>query len=140
MLKPFKILLLVLMLIACFSMRLHGATFDEFAAAIHQVETGGRLGNIVGDNGHSLGPLQISRDYHADSGIRGDYVNVKNYVYACQVMRAYLARYAGDALKKNDWQTCARVHNGGPKGALKPQTIAYSRRVTNLLTVSSKVL
>ncbi|MEL0099922.1 MAG: hypothetical protein VW907_10230, partial [Opitutae bacterium] len=41
--------------------------------AIHQVETGGRLGAIKGDNGRALGPLQIHRAYWIDSGVEGKY-------------------------------------------------------------------
>ena len=32
---------------------------DELVKAIHKVESGGRVGKILGDNGRALGPLQI---------------------------------------------------------------------------------
>src|SRR3954470_21517792 len=35
-------------------------SFDQFVAAIHQVETAGNQGRLYGDGGRSYGPLQIS--------------------------------------------------------------------------------
>jgi hypothetical protein len=101
----------------------------KFISAIHQVETGGRLGAIVGDNGRSLGPLQISRKYWEDSGVAGTYKNVTNLAYATRVVTAYLRRHAAAALATGDVERLARVHNGGPQAHRKKSTLGYWRRV-----------
>jgi hypothetical protein len=44
-------------------------------------------------------------------------------------MLAYFARYAPKALESKDWQTLARVHNGGPKGHTKKATLGYWAKV-----------
>ena len=45
----------------------------------------------------------------------------------------YLSRYAPGALASGDWATCARVWNGGPKGASKSATLGYWRKVEGKL-------
>jgi hypothetical protein len=49
------------------------------------------------------------------------------------VVEAYLARYAPRALAQGDWQTLARIHNGGPAGARNPATRAYWKRMERYL-------
>jgi hypothetical protein len=101
---------------------------QNFVAAIHQVETAGRLGPIHGDYGE-LGPLQITPKYWADSRIRGKFTDCSDLQYSVRVMTAYLNRYARDAILKGDTETLARVHNGGLKGATNPATDIYWHRV-----------
>jgi hypothetical protein len=107
----------------------HAAPPESFWRALHQVETSGRQGAILGDNGRSLGPLQISRAYHADSRVAGSYEQVTDLAYARRVATAYLKRYAPDAWAKGDVATLARIHNGGPKGHKKTATLAYADKV-----------
>jgi len=107
----------------------HAAPPESFWRALHQVETSCRHGAILGDNGRSLGPLQISRAYHADSRVAGSYEQVTDLAYARRVATAYLKRYAPDAWAKGDIETLARVHNGGPAGARKPATLPYADKV-----------
>jgi hypothetical protein len=107
----------------------HAAPPESFWRALHQVETSGRHGAILGDNGKSLGPLQISRAYHADSRIAGSYEQVTDLAYARRVATAYLKRYAPQAWAQGDVETLARVHNGGPAGARKPATLPYAEKV-----------
>lgn len=97
----------------------------SFVRAIHQVESSGRLGAIKGDNGLALGPLQIHRAYWQDSGIAGDYSQCADLEYSKRVMAAYLKRYAPKAVKANDFQTMARIHNGGPLGYKTKATLPY---------------
>jgi hypothetical protein len=99
--------------------------------AIRAVETGGHPNpaKAVGDGGRSLGPYQISRQYWRDSGVRGRYQWVRNRAYAERVMIAYWQRHCPGALAKPDWQTLARVHNGGPDGSRVRQTRDYWHRV-----------
>ena len=107
----------------------HAAPPESFWRALHQVETSGRHGAILGDNGRSLGPLQISRAYHADSRVAGSYEQVTDLAYARRVATAYLKRYAPQAWAQGDVETLARVHNGGPAGARKPVTLPYAEKV-----------
>lgn len=108
----------------------HAAPPESFWRALHQVESSGRrTGLILGDQGRSRGPLQIQRSYHADSGVAGRYEMVDDLAYSRRVVTAYLKRYARAAWDSGDVDTLARIHNGGPRGAQKPQTLAYAARV-----------
>jgi hypothetical protein len=107
----------------------HAAPPESFWRALHQVETSGRHGAILGDNGKSLGPLQISRAYHADSRVAGSYEQVTDLAYARRVATSYLKRYAPQAWAQGDVETLARVHNGGPAGARKQATLPYADKV-----------
>lgn len=107
----------------------HAAPPESFWRALHVVETSGRSGPIVGDGGKALGPLQIHRAYHADSRVAGPYERVADLAYAKRVATAYLKRYAPQAWAQGDVETLARVHNGGPRGHLKPATKGYAERV-----------
>lgn len=97
--------------------------------AIREVESGGRTGVILGDEGRSLGPYQIQRPYWQDSGIPGRYTDVSDPGYAERVMLGYWKRYCPKALDRGDWATLARVHNGGPTGHRKAATLKYWRKV-----------
>jgi hypothetical protein len=110
----------------------HAAPPASFFRALHVVETSGRTGPILGDGGKALGPLQIHRASHADSRVAGDYSRVADLDYSKRVATAYLKRYAPAAWKAGDVETLARVHNGGPKGHLKPATKGYGVRVKAL--------
>ena len=107
----------------------HAAPGAGFWRALHIVETSGRTGAIVGDQGRALGPLQIHRGYHQDSRVAGDYSRLADLDYSKRVATAYLKRYAPAAWAAGDVETLARVHNGGPRGHLKPATKSYGVRV-----------
>lgn len=107
----------------------HAAPPESFWRALHVVETGGKLGPIIGDGGRALGPLQIHRAYHADSRISGDYSRCADLDYSRRVAEAYLKRYAPKAWAAGDVETLARVHNGGPAGARKAATLGYAAKV-----------
>ena len=115
--------------VAICSVLMRGATFEDFTAALNQVEASGRRGAILGDGGKALGPLQINRAYFKDSGTRGDYQRCAEYPFACDVVRNYLRRYAKRELEKRDWKACARIHNGGPRGCMRKSTIGYWKKV-----------
>ena len=110
----------------------HAAPPDSFFRALHIVETGGKRGAIIGDNGAALGPLQIHRSYHADARIGGDYSRCADLDYSKRVVSAYLQRYAPDAWAKGDVETLARIHNGGPRGDKKLATYNYAQKVLRL--------
>ena len=109
----------------------HAAPPDSFFRALHIVETSGKLGPTIGDQGRSLGPLQISRAYHKDSRVGNDsnYARCADLEYSKRVVTAYLQRYAPTAYATGNVEVLARVHNGGPKGATKPATKGYAVRV-----------
>lgn len=110
----------------------HAAPPESFWRALHVVETSGRQGPILGDNGRSLGPLQISRAYFTDSRVGGTYEQVVDLGFARRVVSAYLKRYAPQAWAAGDIVTLARIHNGGPAGACKASTVNYGAKVARL--------
>ena len=105
---------------------------DSFFRALHIVETSGKRGPILGDNGRALGPLQIHRGYHADARVAGDYSRCEDLDYSKRVVTAYLQRYAPAAWAAGDVSTLARIHNGGPRGDKKTATLGYATKVTRL--------
>ena len=111
----------------------HAAPPANFFAALHTVETGGALGAIKGDKGKALGPLQIHRAYHADSRVGGEYSRCADLEYSKRVVTSYLKRYAPAAWEAGDVATLARIHNGGPKGNIKPATKPYAAKVLRVL-------
>jgi len=109
-----------------------------FVAAIHEAETGGRNGAILGDNGRALGPFQIHKSYWQDAvsfnkSIGGKYSDCAEYSYSVKVVTAYLNRYAKAAVLEKDYKTQAKIHNGGPKGVDKAATNVYWRKVKRSL-------
>ena len=118
-----------LTLLLALAVTAHAAPPASFFRALHIVETSGRTGPIIGDGGKALGPLQIHRAYHADSRVSGDYSRCSDLDYSKRVVAAYLQRYAPAAWAAGDVETLARVHNGGPRGAIKPATKPYAAKV-----------
>jgi len=110
----------------------------KFLRALNMVEASGKHGNIVGDNGAALGGYQIHKAYWQDAtsydkSIRGSYSDVTNKVYAEKIVTAYLNRYARKAILANDFETLARIHNGGWNGANKTSTLSYWKKVQKYL-------
>ena len=112
---------------------------DKFVAAVHQVETAGKTGVILGDSRRSLGPLQISQAaWHDavkfDPSIGGKYSDCKHLSYSIKVLRAYLTRHDPDAVERADWEACARLWNSGPTWYLKTRlTNSYWAQVRSHL-------
>lgn len=106
--------------------------------ALRQVETGGYAPGEepAGDGGRSIGPYQIQRPYWFDSGVPGEYRDVRDAAYAERVIIAYWKRYCPGALAERDHQTLARVHNGGPRGHRKGATLKYWRKVERELALA----
>ena len=108
----------------------HAAPPAAFWKALHQVETSGRLGAIEGDRGRSLGPLQISRAYFADSKVAGSYEQVIELEAAIKVASAYMRRYEPEAWRQGNVEILARLHNAGPSWRRKlAATDAYAAKV-----------
>ena len=115
-------------------------TVNEWLDAIERVESGGDLDAIGDENakgGPSRGPLQISRPYWTDAGMTiGVYENCWGptaHFYSRLVVLCYMLRYCPAALAGRDWETCSRIHNGGPSGAKKKATLGYWEKVKKAL-------
>lgn len=109
-------------------------TFQDLVYALGMVEVGTAYQDsdkrgLAGE----LGPLQITKDYWKDSNIPGKWEDCRSWEYSVKVLQSYLSRYAKVALQKSDFETLARIHNGGPRGALKPQTARYWAKVQRYL-------
>lgn len=111
---------------------------QAFLDAIAQVESAG-CNNIVGDNGKAIGRMQIWEMYWGDAlyycpELGGEYSDCKTKLYAERVTVAYLLRFNRKAVEAKDWQTLARIHNGGPKGHTKEATKKYWVKVRKELS------
>jgi len=90
----------------------------------------------VGDRGRAIGLYQIHREYWKDSGVPGKWENCRDPHYSQRVILAYWKRYCPDALKRGDLEVLCRVHNGGPQGYLKRNTMVYWRKIQAVSTTS----
>jgi hypothetical protein len=113
------------------------ANLRPFLDALSVVESNGK-DEAVGDNGKALGRYQIWEIYWKDAiafapTIEGEYKNVTVRVYAERIVVAYLMRYAPKAVESQDWQTLARVHNGGPRGHKSKATLKYWKKIERAL-------
>jgi hypothetical protein len=105
------------------------AKIQPFLDAVAQVESLG-CDNVVGDKGKAIGRFQIWQIYWQDAlaycpKIGGQYKDCTQKLYAERVVVAYLLKFARKAVDAKDWQTLARIHNGGPRGATKEATKPY---------------
>lgn len=101
---------------------------------LQQVETGGceDPNNAIGDDGASLGSLQISREAWLDAteydqSIGGAYDDCRDYKYSCRIAKAYLTRY-GINKGISDPIKLARIFNRGPSGYKKESSVKYGSR------------
>lgn len=132
--------------LAFFVLSASAITFDDFVIAINNVETGGKTGAILGDNGRALGPLQIHEVCHRDAlqfdpSIKGKYKDCADLKYSRKVMEVYLGRYVPgfnplSTLTMKDCERMARVWNGGRLGYKKDSTIKYWIKVKAILDKS----
>lgn len=124
----------IVILIVLLARSVCGAEFQKFLWALNHVEASGQHVNVVpGDGGAAIGPFQIHRVYWLDSKVAGSYTQCTNYDYSVKVVTAYLNRYCHSAVAARDWETCARIHNGGPAGASKKVTLSYWKKVKRYL-------
>lgn len=96
--------------------------------AMRHVESAGN-DRAIGDGGRSKGPYQITRAYWSDAcqfgGVRWNYDElVWSRSHSEQVMLWYWQRYGATTHEQR-----ARMHNGGPRGHLKPTTLPYWNKV-----------
>lgn len=111
---------------------------NKILNAIRMVESGGNDNVKDGDNGKAIGPFQIHKEYwqdaiEFDSTIGGKYQDCRNRAYAEKIVVAYWKRYCKKALSNNDYETLAKVHNGGLNGVRVKATEAYWEKVKTVL-------
>lgn len=109
-----------------------GADIEGFFRALAKVESSGNP-RAVNKKEYALGIYQIRRAYWIDSGVGGKHEDVFNPIIAKKVCLAYFRRYAPQALKDGDWETLAKIHNGGPLGVKNRGTDGYWRKVQKCL-------
>jgi hypothetical protein len=104
--------------------------------AMRWVETSNRMPAPVGDGGKSIGPLQISHEYHLDAWTDNHaadrathYQHCNDLDYAEVTSLRYMRRWVPWALQFGDVETLARAHNGGPSYFRAPKTSNYWRKV-----------
>lgn len=105
-------------------------TVDQLLDAMYTVESNRGL-ILVGDGGKAIGPYQIWKAYWQDAvewdkSIGGEYQDCMKKAYAEKIVRAYWKRYAP---KGATIEQLARIHNGGPRGHLNPNTIKYWNKI-----------
>ena len=112
---------------------------DQFFDAIWAVESSRRENPPDGDGGKAIGPYQIHESYFKDAKesnpteIDFEYQDCRDKDCAEAVIRVYMLRYARKAWENHDFQTLARIHNGGPKGHTKKSTLPYWYKVRKVL-------
>ena len=112
----------------------HPATVDAaFLARLAALESGGDDGALGACGG--VGRYQIREDYLADgnaaAGTSYALEEMRDPEKAARIVAAYLERY-GAAFERRAGRAptaeeLARIHNGGPRGAESPRTLAYAR-------------
>jgi len=101
-----------------------GPTVWALFDAMWAVESSRSLNPPDGDGGKAIGPYQIWEAYWIDSRMPyGTYADCRDRAYAEQVMRRYWRRYCPAALASLDFETLARTHNGGPRGATSRRAV-----------------
>ena len=126
---------------------------EKFWESIQEVETGNCKNplNAVGDQGRSIGPYQIMRDYYNDAVQQNpsltnggrSYENVMgpgSQTYGIEVGNAYMERYATQERLGHTPTTedHARIHNGGPNGYKNPNTESYWEKVERAMNNKRK--
>ena len=90
-------------------------SLDAFLEAIIAYESRNET-VLVGDGGDSRGPAHIQLAYWIDTGRRAEdwHRGVMDREESKRCMVDYFRRYEPEALANGDWETLARLHNGGP--------------------------
>ena len=101
--------------------------------ALHWRES--NFGTLLDGEEGSLGPYQIRKPYWIDAierhpEIGGEYKDCIGKEYSESIMLSYFERYASGS---SDYETLARIHNGGPDGAEEDCTLKYWKDIKNFL-------
>jgi len=134
----FKIFSIVCLFTVCFTVSAETLAdrIDALIPALIAVESNGNS-HAIGDNGKAKGALQLHRIYIIDVNTRyrtnfthDDAFDVEK---AKKIVKLYLLhygkRYERLTKKTATYEILARIHNGGPNGYKKPQTVKYWNKV-----------
>ena len=122
-------------------MQIEQTSIEQLLDAMRIQESGGD-DMVVGDNGLSKGPLQITEPYWFDACEYGKVLDDTNWKYdisvwdwgkSKQAVKWYWQRYCSEAYKENNFEVLARIHNGGPNGHLKDSTLKYWEKLKGKL-------
>jgi soluble lytic murein transglycosylase-like protein len=91
---------------------INAANIDTFFNALGKVESSNNP-RAINKKEYALGIYQIRPAYFKDSKVIGKHESVYDTAIAKKVCLAYFAKYEPQALKNNDFETLARLHNGG---------------------------
>lgn len=89
-----------------------GADLNKFLDALAKVESSGNT-KAINRKETALGIYQIRPAYFKDSGVKGNHADVFKPEVAKKVVLQYFKKYEPTALKNLDFETLARLHNGG---------------------------
>ncbi len=121
--------------------QLRKARLQKLFDAIRLVESGGN-NSAIGDGGKALGPYQITRSYWQDAIRKGNVdwdFGTLVWEPKCseQIMLWYWQLHCPEALDyfflTGNAEILTRIHNGGPTGLRKPQTLKYWHRVQAMM-------
>ena len=105
---------------------------ERILDAIAEIESKNKL-QAIGDGGKAIGAYQIHRSYWQDGTrflkVNWDYSFAFDPVKSRMVVKAYLLHYG----KGKTLIDMARIHNGGPNGLKKNSTLAYARKISEIL-------
>lgn len=103
--------------------------------ALRFVESSNRVNVPDGDMGMSIGPLQISEEYHRDAWRHRSpaWTRCRELEHAEQTVVSYWLKYCPDAVLTHDWEALAKTHNGGPNGPNTDKTLYYWSKVLRTL-------
>ncbi len=109
---------LIVGLLTLTSANVRAIDFNQFAAALIKVESSG---NPLAFNKkeNAKGALQVRPAYFKDAQIFDSELRKYSHDHcfdkrvAVRVLWAYCSKYEPQALKRGDWETLARLHNGG---------------------------
>ena len=102
--------------------------FQRFAAALAKVESYNNP-KAIGDKGRAIGLLQIQSKCFQDACkydkelAKFQYKDCFDSRVAVRVLYSYCSRYEPVALKNGDWETCAKLWNGGCNWRSKPAKV-----------------
>lgn len=141
MIKILKLPQMILFILTLVTLQAQSLAMDKkLFSAIRQVETSNKTNPPDGDDGASIGPYQIKKEYWKDAVTRDGkiisdikYSDCRNKEKAEKVMMLYWQRYAKDALDNKNYEKLARIHNGGPSGHKKKSTEKYWKKIKDNL-------
>ena len=109
------------------------ADLNKFLDALAKVESSGNS-RAVNKKENALGLYQIRPAYFKDSGVKAKHSDVFKPEVARKVVLGYFQKYEPTALKNLDFETLARVHNGGCGWRKnKAATNGYWKKIQNNL-------